>query len=84
MHMPEMDGVELAQRIRATHSTLPLVLFSSLGRREVSGNEELFSAYLTKPVRQSQLFDTLVSLLAHREEPRQPRPPQQSRRSTPT
>ena len=70
MHMPEMDGVELAQRIRATHSTMPLVLFSSLGRREVSGNEELFSAYLTKPVRQSQLFDTLVSLLAHRESPR--------------
>ena len=69
MHMPEMDGVELARRIRATHSTLPLVLFSSLGRREVSGNEELFSTYLTKPVRQSQLFDTLVSLLAHRERP---------------
>ena len=70
MHMPEMDGIELAQRIRATHSSMPLVLFSSLGRREVSGNEELFSAYLTKPVRQSQLFDTLVSLLAHREKPR--------------
>ena len=70
MHMPEMDGVELAQRIRATHSTMPLVLSSSLGRREVGGNEELFSTYLTKPVRQSQLFDTLVSLLAHRENPR--------------
>ena len=69
MHMPEMNGVELAQRIRATHSTLPLVLFSSLGRREVSGKEELFNAYLTKPVRQSLLFDTLVSLLAHHEKP---------------
>ena len=35
MHMPEMDGLALAQAIRATPTpTLPLVLFSSLGRRE--------------------------------------------------
>src|SRR5207253_3629497 len=31
MHMPEMDGSELARRIRANHPNLPLVLFSSLG-----------------------------------------------------
>jgi GAF domain-containing protein/DNA-binding response OmpR family regulator len=64
MHMPEMDGVELAQKVRARHPGLPLVLFSSLGRREVGDTEGLFNAYLAKPVRQSQLFDTLVSLLA--------------------
>jgi CheY-like chemotaxis protein len=63
MHMPEMDGLELARRIRAAHSGLPLVLFSSLGRREAGDGEGLFNAYLAKPVRQSQLFDTLVSLL---------------------
>ena len=34
MHMPEMDGVALARRIREQHPALPLVLFSSLGRRE--------------------------------------------------
>ena len=44
---------------------LPLVLFSSLGRREAGDIESLFSAYLAKPLRQSQLFDTLVDLLAH-------------------
>ena len=43
--------------------TLPLVLFSSLGRREAGDTEGLFAAYLAKPMRQSQLFDTLVSLL---------------------
>ena len=64
MHMPEMDGVELAQRVRQRQPGLPLVLFSSLGRREGADAEGLFSAYLAKPVRQSQLFDTLVSLLA--------------------
>ncbi|MGH8714227.1 MAG: GAF domain-containing protein [Casimicrobiaceae bacterium] len=64
MHMPEMDGVALAQRIRERNAALPLVLFSSLGRREAGDDERLFSAYLAKPIRQSQLFDTLVGLLA--------------------
>jgi GAF domain-containing protein/DNA-binding response OmpR family regulator len=65
MHMPEMDGVALARRVRAIRPALPLVLFSSLGRREVGEAEALFAAYLSKPLHQSQLFDTLVSLLAH-------------------
>jgi CheY-like chemotaxis protein len=70
MHMPEMDGTELARRIRAKHPNLPLVLFSSLGRREAGDAEGLFSAYLAKPLRQSQLFDTLVGLVAHDETPK--------------
>jgi len=70
MHMPEMDGMELARQIRARQPSLPLVLFSSLGRREAGDTESLFSAYLAKPIRQSHLFDTLVSLLAHDAAPR--------------
>jgi CheY-like chemotaxis protein len=65
MHMPEMDGVALAREIREHHVALPLVLFSSLGRREAGADDKLFAAYLTKPIHQSQLFDTLVGLLAH-------------------
>ncbi|MGZ5278010.1 MAG: response regulator, partial [Caldimonas sp.] len=42
-----------------------LVLFSSLGRREAGDTEGRFDAYLSKPLRQSQLFDTLVGLLGH-------------------
>jgi len=38
------------------------VLASSLGRREVGEGDTLFAAFLTKPIRQSQLFDTLVGL----------------------
>jgi CheY-like chemotaxis protein len=64
MHMPEMSGFTLAQKIRATGARQPLVLFSSLGRREAGDTEGLFAAYLAKPLHQSQLFDTLVSLLA--------------------
>ena len=65
MHMPEMDGLALGRRIRALDPKLPLVLFSSLGRREAGDVDSVFSAYLAKPLRQSQLFDTLVSLFAH-------------------
>jgi len=64
MHMPGTDGVTLARKLRAVRPTLPLVLFSSLGRREVGDAETLFAAFLAKPVRQSQLFDTLVTLAA--------------------
>jgi CheY-like chemotaxis protein len=59
-----MDGLELARRIRAARKDLPLVLFSSLGRKEAGDNEGLFDAALAKPIHQSQLFDTLVSILA--------------------
>jgi signal transduction histidine kinase/CheY-like chemotaxis protein len=62
MHMPGMDGATLATRIREGGHKLPLVLFSSLGRKEVS--DSIFAATLAKPLRQSQLFDTLLSLLA--------------------
>jgi CheY-like chemotaxis protein len=65
MHMPEMDGIALARQIRERRATLPIVLFSSLGRREAGADEALFAAYLAKPVRQSQLFDTLVGILTH-------------------
>jgi signal transduction histidine kinase/CheY-like chemotaxis protein len=64
MHMPGMDGATLAARIREAGQSLPLVLFSSAGSsKEVS--DGLFAARLAKPLRQSQLFDTLLTLLAH-------------------
>jgi len=70
MHMPQMDGVELARRLRAARPGLPLVLFTSLGRKEAGATQGLFNAYLAKPLRQSQLFDTLVTLLAQDIAPR--------------
>ena len=74
MHMPEMDGVELARRVRQLRPALPLVLFSSLGRRESGDAEKLFDAFLAKPVRQSQLFDTLMNLLADQAAAKAPAP----------
>jgi PAS domain S-box-containing protein len=66
MHMPEMDGVALAREIvrHPSAATLPLVLFTSLGRREALADNASFAAYLHKPIKPSQLFDAMVSVLA--------------------
>jgi signal transduction histidine kinase/CheY-like chemotaxis protein/HPt (histidine-containing phosphotransfer) domain-containing protein len=66
MHMPELDGVALARGIREhrTPTELPLLLFTSLGRREVDTEGIDFAAHLTKPIKPSQLFDALASVVA--------------------
>jgi CheY-like chemotaxis protein/HPt (histidine-containing phosphotransfer) domain-containing protein len=65
-NMPVLDGIELARAIRKLRkeSELPLVMLSSLGRREMNTGELNFAAYLTKPIKPSQLHDALVSVLA--------------------
>jgi PAS domain S-box-containing protein len=73
MHMPEMDGLELAKEIRAfegaraavqlpAQHSLPLIMFTSLGRREGGADSIEFAAHLTKPIKPSQLFDALVGV----------------------
>jgi len=66
MHMPEMDGVALATAIREHRppAALPLLLFTSLGRREAGGDSVGFAAHLMKPIKPSQLFDALVAAVA--------------------
>ncbi len=71
MHMPEMDGLALARQMHEVAKDLPLVLFTSLGRREAGADgAELFKATLAKPLRQSSLFDTLMNLLVADAAPR--------------
>jgi len=61
--MPGMDGFELARSIKADPTIAPvcLVLLTSFGQRsdDVAALEAGIAGYLTKPVRQSQLFDCL-------------------------
>ena len=66
MHMPEMDGLTLARAIRAHRppAALPLLLFTSLGRREAHVESVAFAAHLMKPIKPSALFDALVGALA--------------------
>jgi len=66
MQMPGMDGLDVAREIRRTHSPqqLPIVILTSLGRRDALIPPEIaLAAYLTKPVKASQLHETLVQVL---------------------
>jgi signal transduction histidine kinase/CheY-like chemotaxis protein/HPt (histidine-containing phosphotransfer) domain-containing protein len=72
MQMPDIDGLELARRIRevekqagrAVVDRMCLVMLTSLGGRDPQLEGIDFAAYLTKPIRASQLYDTLVSIFA--------------------
>lgn len=76
MQMPDMDGAKLAQEIRKHRDAaqLPLVLASSLGRREFTVNDATFSAHLTKPIKVSALFDALASVFVKGEPSARPAP----------
>jgi PAS domain S-box-containing protein len=65
MMMPEMDGLGLAGEIRQHRdaSELPLLLLTSLGRLPQLQSGGVFSAQLAKPLKASQLYNTLVQLL---------------------
>jgi PAS domain S-box-containing protein len=64
MQMPEMDGVTLAQEIRRYRKprALRLVMLTSLGPRERVRGDVEFAAYLTKPIKPSELYDTLMNV----------------------
>ena len=68
LNMPQMDGIELARSLRAEVDGAPrwLVLLTSSSQRGEArkAKDAGVDAYLTKPVRQSQLFDCLATLVA--------------------
>jgi CheY-like chemotaxis protein/HPt (histidine-containing phosphotransfer) domain-containing protein len=67
MQMPEMDGLELAQHIKADPeiAMTRLIMLSSMGHtRSMPHVERGIEAVLTKPVRQSNLYDALAQLLS--------------------
>jgi CheY-like chemotaxis protein len=64
LQMPEMDGIMLTREIRKLRDekSLPIILLTSLGRREVGAEDLEFGAYLTKPLKPSALYDALAGL----------------------
>jgi len=69
MRMPGMDGAELGAHIKRDpklQNTEMIMLTSHGLRGDASRMEKIgFAAYLTKPIRRSQLFDCLVNVLSH-------------------
>jgi signal transduction histidine kinase/DNA-binding response OmpR family regulator/HPt (histidine-containing phosphotransfer) domain-containing protein len=70
MQMPEMDGLMLAAEIRRERDaqTLPLVMLTS-GQREADTEGIELAAFLTKPIKASQLYNVLVGLFAEEARP---------------
>jgi len=65
MRMPGMDGVMLAKAIAQLEhrQPLPLILLTSLGQFALNADDEtLFEATLSKPLRQSQLYNSLLKI----------------------
>ena len=73
MYMPEMDGRELGQRIKQDPDLKDtrLVLMTAMGNRGDAGQCEKigFGAYLTKPVKQVNLFDCLTMISGNTQQP---------------
>jgi signal transduction histidine kinase/DNA-binding response OmpR family regulator len=68
--MPGIDGVELGALIEARWPAIPIVLATSLPRRDVLADERLTStasvAVISKPVKASALLDALTTALGGR------------------
>ncbi len=64
LHLPEMDGVQLAREIRslAPREELPLLLLAPPRGRDDPRELELFAGYLAKPVKPHQLMEALAAL----------------------
>ncbi len=74
--MPDIDGFTVAEAIKGNSEIAPLrlVLLTSAGERGdgVRARKAGISAYLSKPLRQSQLFDCLISVMSTTDETASP------------
>jgi CheY-like chemotaxis protein len=72
MHMPEMDGFALVERIRQRPelSTATILMLTSAGHRgDAARCKELgVCAYLLKPIRQSELREAIARVLGAKEQ----------------
>ena len=67
MQMPDMDGLEVAEKIKGDPeiADVHLIMLTSIGMRgdALMVKKGGISAYLTKPVRQSELYSSLLAVL---------------------
>ncbi len=66
MLMPEMDGITLSKEIRKlrTKEELPIIMLTSAGKYDVDKEltDKLFSAFVSKPIKQSQLYNIIINV----------------------
>ena len=68
MQMPNMNGIELGKKIKKLRprNLLPLIMLTSLGdyEKDEDVTNEIFDAFVSKPIKQSQLFDVILNVLS--------------------
>lgn len=69
MNMPEMDGAQVAKVVREHHPQTPIILLSSVGDERGKQMADMFSAVLTKPVKQNQLCKVILAELRRQGKP---------------
>ena len=75
VHMPDMDGFAVAEQIRNSYRQqgIKVILLTSAARpSDVARSRELgISDYLSKPIKQSELFDAIVTTMAEHDRKRE-------------
>ena len=83
--MPDMDGFALARAVkddaRLSSATLIMLTSAGLAQGRARAHEAGFAAYLSKPVKQSELLDAIVTVFGSTSAPEHP-PSRRARRSS--
>jgi two-component system sensor histidine kinase/response regulator len=85
-HMPELSGIQVVELIRADPSiaSVKVVLLTSMEPGELSESVRgEVDAFITKPVKQSQLFETLCAVLGIKADVAETLPPEADSVSSP-
>ncbi|HKZ37023.1 MAG TPA: response regulator [Chryseolinea sp.] len=69
MQMNDMDGMQLASRIRQEHAKLPIILLGGLGDDKPKGRLEDFCVIVNKPIKQNLFIKQILRLLKHEDGP---------------
>lgn len=60
LHMPEMNGIELAKTIKAKDKSLPILLLNPVGDDQYLVYKELFASVVTKPIKRNTLYSHVL------------------------
>ena len=67
LSMPGMDGIQLSQSIKSQYPKIPIILLNTVNDERHKQHAGIFSAVINKPVKQQDLFDTILNELRHKD-----------------